>query len=277
MTEIPLSRLFSISSFEALRTLRCRQPYFPAHSLLEIAKLLERVDATARGLDFQAAFSLAQLLPENIPVDAEIAFYQKCIEAVVIEKQPVWAKIMTRGRAKFAQKLSEDEAQCFRQAGLLVEPITPDILKWWDRITAHVRSQGDQIKHERARAAEKLSLQHEVERLRQLGIPKEPTWVAVEDNTAGYDVLSFDIGTVEPTNRLIEVKSTIASPLRFQITRNEWEQACRFRDRYHFHIWDMSGTPRLYERAVDQIAPHIPSDNRDGRWLNAEIQVGSTN
>lgn len=105
-------------------------------------------------------------------------------------------------------------------------------------------------------------------------IQKNPQWVAIEDNTAGYDVLSYDPGIVQPLNRLIEVKSTIASPLRFQLTRHEWEHACKFGPSYHFHIWDLQAPPyRLYERSAAEIAPHIPKDNEKGRWKLAEIPV----
>jgi hypothetical protein len=77
-----------------------------------------------------------------------------------------------------------------------------------------------------------------------------------------------------PTNRLIEVKSTIASPIRFYLTRNEWEKALNFGDAYHFHIWDLQANPpRLYQRTVADIAPHVPTDNEKGRWKDAEIPV----
>jgi hypothetical protein len=138
-----------------------------------------------------------------------------------------------------------------------------------------VRLAGDQIKMGRAREAERLTIDHEKDRLRALGIDREPVWVAIEDNTAGYDVLSYDIGSIEPIARLIEVKSAIVSPLRFQISRNQWEQARKFGS-YHFHIWDMQARPpRLYERTQVQIAPHIPTDNERGKWQNTEIQLSA--
>jgi hypothetical protein len=129
----------------------------------------------------------------------------------------------------------------------------------------------------RARQAEELTLMREISRLAALGIQRQPKWIAIEDNTAGYDVLSFDPGEYEPKNRLIEVKSTVASPLRFFLTRNEWEKALKYGDSYHFHVWDMSpDEPRLYERTTAQIAPHIPKDQERGKWANAEIPLGAT-
>jgi hypothetical protein len=174
---------------------------------------------------------------------------------------------------KFVQKLSRDEQQCFRSAGLLEELHTAEIREWWDHVTANLRFAADQEKLKRARKAEQRSFDHETERLKQLGIPREPIWMSIDDNTAGYDILSYDVGAREPITRLVEVKSTIASPLRFVLTRNEWETALKFGSRYFFHVWDMQ-TGLLYERTAAEITPHIPTDNANGRWSNAIVPVG---
>ena len=191
-----------------------------------------------------------------------------------LRHRQVWARIITRGRRTFAQKLARDEVQCFREAGLLVNPPTAEIISWWDNITAAVRLAIDQAKLERARKAEKLTLDHETRRLAQLGINRQPVWMAIEDNTAGYDVLSYDPGVFEPVNRLTEVKSTIASPLRFQLSRHEWNIAREIGEQYHFHIWDLQAVPpRLFERTVKEIEPHIPHDRERGQWKEAKIPV----
>jgi len=75
---------------------------------------------------------------------------------------------------------------------------------------------------------------------------------------------------------MIEVKSTVASPLRFIITRHEWDQASKIGSAYIFHVWDMAKAPPvLYERTSAQIASHIPADNEDGKWESVEILLGS--
>lgn len=94
-------------------------------------------------------------------------------------------------------------------------------------------------------------------------------------NTAGYDVLSYDKNEFGLVNKLIEVKSTIASPLRFYITRNEWNKAHKSGDKYHFYIWDMKhDEPILHVKTVADIEPHIPQDNEKGKWDRAVIPVG---
>jgi hypothetical protein len=129
-------------------------------------------------------------------------------------------------------------------------------------------------KMEQAREAEVLTMEYERERLKSLGIEKEPEWKGLDDNFAGYDVLSYDPGKFAPTNRMIEVKSTIASPLRFIVSRNEWEQAVKFGPAYLFQVWDMQKLPPvLHERTTVQVAAHIPSDNEKGKWKTAEIPL----
>lgn len=267
-------RLFSMSAFEGLRSIRRHQASHPGLASPELAYLVARVESDGATYDFEAAFRLAEIVAAAAPSQDAVIFYQHCIESAVLRYQPIWARIVALGRKKLIQKLSRDEAQCFREAGLLIDPPTLEIIAWWDRVAAAARAAADQIKLERARIAERLSLEYEVKRLISLGIERKPIWMSVEDNTAGYDIMSYDPNPVDVTNRLIEVKSTIASPVRFRLTRNEWEKACTYGRSYHFHIWDLRAQPpRLHQRTVEDIIIHIPTDNNRGRWENAEIPV----
>jgi hypothetical protein len=182
---------------------------------------------------------------------------------------------MRLGRLVFVAKLHEDSQKLFEVAGLLVSPPSADVVEWWDTIGHEVMLETDLEKMAQARAAEKLSFEFEKQRLLNLGIETDPVWVGLDDNTAGYDVLSYEPGHPENTNKLIEVKSTAASPLRFYVTRNEWNQALKSKDAYFFHVWDMQKDPAvLYVRTVAQVEPHIPTDNEKGKWSNTEIPVG---
>ena len=87
-------------------------------------------------------------------------------------------------------------------------------------------------------------------------------------------LLSYDPGKPDPTNKLIEVKSTIASPLRFILTRREWDKAIEAGAAYCFHIWDLTQDPPvLHVRSVDSVAPHVPADVEKGKWRTLEIPV----
>ena len=274
--KLSFERMFAIGAFDALRTLREQTAFHNDRSLQELSDLLRSTDASVAGLDF----STALVLHELVPVEAEIAvphiFYRSCIRAVILDHS-IWSKSITLGRSRFFGQLSRDELLCFRAASLADDPPDGDVVAWWDEMAAASRQDLSAKALARARQAEELTLKRELLRLAALGIQRQPKWIAIEDNTAGYDVLSFDPGEYEPKNRLIEVKSTVASPLRFFLTRNEWEKALKYGDSYHFHVWDMSPEePRLYERTTAQIAPHIPMDQEKGKWANAEIPLGAT-
>lgn len=195
---------------------------------------------------------------------------------VVIEHQPLWAKTMRAGRQRFLHGLNGDDLTVFQAAGLAESPPELDVVGWWDEIAGHARLAVDVAKMAQARQAEALTIEHERERLKRLGIDREPEWPGLDDNFAGYDVLSFDHGTHGHVNRLIEVKSTVASTPRFILSRGEWKQAEKSGEAYHFHAWDMSQDPPfLYELTVGQVAPHIPSDNDKGEWVNAVIPIAT--
>jgi hypothetical protein len=280
VSEIPFDRLFSMSSFEGLRLIRREMAANTTVSIQDIPKIILKVEPNAHTLDIEAAFYLHSIVDVNSPFQG-IEFYRNCISAVIVITLPAWAKLITLGRTRFIQKLYGDEYRdvksLFRQAGLLHSPPTIEDISWWDHVSGRVRLEGDRLKLERARVAEHLSLELERKKMLAQGIEVEPKWVAIEDNTAGYDVLSYNKTDYGIANKLIEVKSTIASPLRFYITRNEWEHALEVGSAYWFHIWNMqTNPPFLYEKSSADIAPHIPKDNEKGKWKIAEIPV-STN
>jgi hypothetical protein len=272
---LPVERLFSMGAFEGLRALRRQALTNPNLDISYLIELTRKIDSDARGLDFEAAVELNEVVDSQVSVDRPPEFYRGCIEKVIVAYRMSWARVVTRGRSILIAQLTRDERQCFRSAQLLDDPPSDEVVIWWDRISGHMRFSIEQGMRAIARKAERLTIDHEVFRLKNLGIGISPKWVAIDDNGAGYDVLSYDAGQLGPVNRLIEVKSTVASPLRFFVSRNEWETALKLGSAYHFHVWDMAATPpRLYERTATQIAPHVPTDNEKGKWSNAAIPVG---
>lgn len=268
-------RIFSLSCFEGLRLFRIHQARYPNMPQLELLSLIYKVEADARSLDMEAAACLSILVEADCPLNGH-AFYQTCIKAVLLKRQPIWRKFISRGRRQFVRKLSPDNQAVFAAAGLMEDPPPPHVVIWWDGISGFARLIADQEKMEQARAAELLTLEHERKELKKLGITEEPEWPGFDDNFAGYDVLSYRRGQKGYVNKLlIEVKSTTVSPLRFIVTRHEWETAKRAGDAYIFHLWDMrSAKPILHIRTADQVELHIPTDNNKGNWKNAEIRAG---
>lgn len=270
---VSTERLFSISCFEGLRLFRTYKAEQPGLEEPKLLDLIKKVDPNGRALDLDAASYLDKLVHPDAPMSGK-ELYQFCIRVVVIEHQPLWAKTMRAGRQRFLDGLEPDDLSVFAAAGLIDHPPSLEVVRWWDEVAGHARLAIDVAKMEQARQAEALTISYEKERLEALGIEKEPEWPGLDDNFAGYDVLSYDPGDHGPINRLIEVKSTTASPLRFYLTRNEWQQAVKAGDAYHFHAWDMSKDPPvLHELSATQVAPHIPSDNEKGLWTNVEIPI----
>ncbi len=277
MTALAFSRLFSMPAFEGLRILRSYCASRPDTPLDELSELILKVEADSHSFDLEAAIFLDSIVKRQAPHEG-VGFYRICLADVLLIELPEWARLVTLGRGRFIKRLKaaeyRDIRSLFRQARLLDEPPSAGDIEWWDDLQAQVRGRQNQDAMRRAREAEKLTLSHEISRLQSLGIDTAPRWMAIEDNTVGYDILSYAPTEFGLVNLLIEVKSTIASPLRFHVTRNEWEQASSFGEAFLFHIWDLRPNPPiLYERTVAQVSPHIPDDNEDGRWTNALIPV----
>lgn len=275
--DLPLERLFSMPAFEGVRTLRGHMVAQPGLDISAAIGLVQRIEFDARALDLEASAVLFNLIPADLPNDGP-HFYRGCIREILLAFRPPWARIMLQGRSRFYQAMERNEQSLLRQAGLLDEPPEDAFVDWWDALTTELRFVVNLDKLVQGRAAERLSIAHEIDRLAAIGVHERPKWIGLDDNTKGYDVLSYDLVDGELVNKLIEVKSTIASPLRFIVTRNEWNQAERSGDRYVFHVWDMQKQPRaLHVRTVEQVLPHIPSDNEKGEWKDVEIPLGAVN
>jgi len=101
---------------------------------------------------------------------------------------------------------------------------------------------------------------------------RRPTrWVAIDDNTVGYDILSHALHDGSEVNRLIEVKTTQANPPRMSISRNEWNTAEQFGSVFEFHLWTLPACD-LTILSVDDVRAHIPADIGKGKWESVEIR-----
>ena len=273
--DISTQRLFSLPCLEGLRLLRSYRNKFRELPLTDLLELIDTVEADAPSLDMEASVCLSNHVEEDCSLQGPF-FYQSCIKAILLKHQPIWSKAMRSGRKRFVNSLNPDDRDVFVAAGLMDDPPSLDVVTWWDEVSGFARVISDQLKIERGRAAEVLTLEHERSRLNAAGITKEPEWPGLDDNFAGYDVLSYEPGPMGVVNRLIEVKSTTASPLRFIISRNEWRKAEQSDKAYIFHIWVMNRRPPvLYMRTVAEVAPHIPSDNGRGKWVNTEVPLAT--
>jgi hypothetical protein len=265
-------------AFEGLRILRQYGSTRPGVGISELVRLVSAVEADANSLDFEAAVYLHEQVHKDAPYES-VGFYRVCIATVILLDVPDWAKLVTLGRGIFIKRLRDEEYRdirsLFREAKLLEEHPDLEDVKWWDALQTYVRLQRDLEFNERSRDAELRSLEFERAALELAGIEKPPVWMAIDDNTAGYDILSYWPGEYGLRNKLIEVKSTVANPPAFILSRNEWEQAAKFGESFVFQIWVFPGDPepRLYEKTVREVEPHIPKDVGKGRWKSTSVPL----
>jgi hypothetical protein len=272
---VEIERLLRMSAITPLIELRRYLLKNAGLSVAEAVTALLEIDETFVASDHEAALELHGVLAPDLQFEDFTADLRKALAQVVTTLRPQWAKRVFLGRARFLSEMDRIDVevrQCFRTAGLLVDQPTDDVVGWWDRLCHDIRGIQNFENFVQGRTAEQKSLAYEKGRLRKLGVVLEPKWQAIEDNTLGYDILSFKTGGEFPTQLLIEVKSSSRNPPTIIVSRNEWERAKKAGDSYLFHIWDVR-TDRLYECGVDAIRPHMPVDKGSGEWTNVAVPI----
>src|SRR3546814_8775372 len=109
--------------------------------------------------------------------------------AFIAERSPIWARLAPAGRNHVLQAIGVNGVQCLRSAGLLGSDARAT--EWWDALATVNRGERDARLLAQGREGERLSLAYENTRLKQEGISRAPVWVAIDDNTVGYDILSY--------------------------------------------------------------------------------------
>ena len=269
--------LFTMSALNGLIALRRYSSQFPDIALPEAITALRRLSADDAYHDYDAALGLLEIAPssEDAPRDPP-AIFRDILTALIDKNRPWWLRLAPTGRERVRSALSPNEAQCLEAAGLFAEMPSPEIRGWWDQLSQSIRALDDSKLLEQGRIAEQLTIDYETRRLSGLGIPNRPRWVSLDDNTVGYDVHSFDQGSVGPVAKLIEVKSCARIATEIFITRNEWETAIERSPHYHFHVWILP-EKRLIEMSPQDLEEHIPQDRGEGGWQSVKIHLQFAN
>ena len=242
----------------------------PSLDLQAAITLIRSTNHDACALDFERAECLMRESPVKLqgtePDEQLRNFLMTCIRW----EQPWWLRLAPYGREKLRSALDQDQIQCLKNAGLFDAEPGPEVVNWWDQLASLVRGSVDSENMISARKAERLSLEHERRRLNALGIDKEPIWVALNDNTLGYDILSYDREQERIVSRLVEVKSTKSDAVF--VTRNEWNNALTAGAKYIFHVWKMP-EQHMDEFQSKTMSAHIPTDRGSGIWQNVQIAI----
>jgi hypothetical protein len=263
-------RILSMSAFEAaylIRSFRRKHPSLTEQELIQTARSI-RTDFYS--YDYRTGLALERLI-QNPKADGSLeGFFTAAVEAVMTQYTPFWIRLAPSGRRHVLQAMSVNGAQCLRAAGLMDESLRA--IAWWDGLSRSSRSEKDDRLLAQGREGERLSLAYEVSRLDREGLSKKPLWVALEDNTVGYDILSYSTSGEKEQSRLIEVKTSVGSNPRLFLSKNEWRAAEQFGAAFEFHHW-MIDTKTLSILSVEDVRPHIPSENGHGKWEVVEIRL----
>jgi hypothetical protein len=84
--------------------------------------------------------------------------------------------------------------------------------------------------------AEKLILENEKSFLINSGIDKKPIHIAMEDVSAGYDILSFRKENDIIREIYIEVKPVSLSDYQFHLSTSEYQTALKFNSNYFIYL-----------------------------------------
>lgn len=270
MENVDLTRCLTMGAYSGLRALGdCLADHVGLSEEQAIA-LIRRTNADVASLDFVGAIEAASIIGRRFDPYNEPPSLEEFIKIILQERWPWWLRVFPLGRDRVISMLSTDQKQCFRSASLLDPLPSETVIAWWDEMNAFVRQHEELGTMLQAREAERLSFERERERLRDLGVEFDPLWVSLEDNTVGYDILSYDLQGGALVNRLVEVKSTSSGSI--YVTRNEWNNAATAGSNYFFHIWKFPSRA-FQEFAGLTISKCIPQDRGTGAWQNVKIDI----
>jgi hypothetical protein len=221
------------------------------------------------GFDFASA---QQILREVSPYGLErAAFFRNVFWEAMQRARPAVLALAPRGRAAFVAGLPSDAAECLRRCEVLDAQPDPEALRWFDRLASLARGEVEQRRMDAAREAERRSFELESARLDSDRVGPRVVWVALDDNSLGYDIRSFERLGTETVPKLVEVKACATDSLEFYLTRNECLVARRDPRHYWLHLWNLSSSS-LAEVPWLDIEPLVPVDTARGQWTEARIR-----
>ncbi|XHS77069.1 DUF3883 domain-containing protein [Burkholderiaceae bacterium UC74_6] len=231
----------------------------------------QRVVETAQALNWlqTGADGRAQLTPGGERLLAiygyEAQLRQALLDYIDIE-HPSWVQNASFGRSRVLSFAGSQIAQVFVEAGL-ASGTDDAAVAFWDALAARARGQRDDKFTAIGRLGERLTLKFETTRT-----GRQPTWVSIDNNADGYDVLSV-VDSFNPKQLTIEVKTStqgVAGIATF--TRNEWEMA-KESESHAFYFWDVKHTdkPKLAIIQTETMLQHVPLDCGRATWESARI------
>lgn len=201
-------------------------------------------------------------------------FLQEILKKFLLLNKPSYFYALTHGLREFKESLSDDEIQCFKEAGLMekLNLKNDKICKWWDDIEKVAWEENKRDNLETGRVGEKKTLEFEENRLKKLRINKSPLWESRISNRSGFDILSYDKIKKEIFEIYIESKCTENPNGYFYLSKGEWRKANEKKDKYYVYHWYSKGKfPRIID--YDELTKHIPKNRGEGVWESMIVQL----
>jgi hypothetical protein len=264
---------FKISIIDGVLNICNMIEKYPECNIEDAIKELKVGPVSLSTYDYKKAHLLGELIGWDIFRVSGTRKVQlsEVLKRLVLHFEPFWARFSYLGRDKVEALLSADARQCLQIAGLLENPLSDFTVAWWDEISVFFRTKEENRKLQIGRDGEKKSINYEKIRLKNELIYRDPEWVSLVDNTAGYDIKSYrKVGETSITEIMIEVKASVYEPISFIITRNEWNKAKNNPNKYIFHIWSLD-VNKLTIFTVEQLSVHIPIEQGKGEWEKVKV------
>jgi hypothetical protein len=225
-------------------------------------------------LDWNGSQSWKKLITQDCSSLSELC-KKACF--LFISSNQLLSRLAVRGREIMISNLSENEKQVFRNAGLLEESPSEDVILWWNQIKAIGRQILNNDKVEQGLRAEYWTLLIERERLQVEEIPNQPKLLSIENDSYGYDIRSFIRLDNEIIPIKIEVKSfSKRSAPHIYITANEWHVALEHDSIYFFYVWCMEDKSyKIF--SVRELMGDIPINQGNGTWQTSFINIQTWN
>lgn len=262
--------LLSMSVFTALKRARTKRNEFPNFTFLDSAELCMQTSSDGTPHDYDRAEELDKFLPSDIVNLDDPEVIRRALDLIISKYSYSWGYLFPSGREAVRNALTRNEFQVFRNADLFQEVPSIDIISWWDRIANSFRVNAIDNSY---RDAELKTFELERAYLREAQCPHEPSWVALNDNSLGFDIRSYRFHHDQWVPFPIEVKSTTGNKIRFYLTRNEADLAIRMKKLYALHFWMPTATSPLVFTS-DEIGLNLPRENGKGNWQTLIIDYG---
>lgn len=269
---------FSISVLEALRLLLTSFQNNDKKDLFEAKKLAEISNPSKSKYDFDSAYKLLNEYGEEFfttQEDTEIQILRSNLLKVVIALNPAWIRKVTLGRDFVFNSINELNNQVESSEIIhtfevckLKDNTDMDTIIWWKRLAENYRNNDSNI--EKGIDGEFLTLRYEKDKLNEFNISKDPLLKSIDNETLGYDIVSYRKSSNIEFEIYIETK--FSNNNKFYLTKNEWNAAKKYMKKYFIYFWSEGiDIPRIV--AFEELKEFILDDKKNSTWDKLIISI----